>query len=187
MSDDLTALLRRASQGGSTAFQELGPLVYGELRALARHARGSWQNPLGPCTTSLVHDAWLKLSRQPGVEWAHRGHFYAVASHAMRHLLVDNARTAQRQKRGGGAEHVPLDEELVASSACSEEILDIDRALGRLESADARLARIVECRVFGGLTVEETAEALEISAATVKRSWALARAWLYREIAPARG
>src|SRR5262245_6526229 len=132
MSDDLTALLRRASQDGATAFQQLGPLVYDELRVLARHARLSWQDPMGPCTTSLVHDAWLKLSRQPGIEWAHRGHFYAVASRAMRHLLVDNARTAHRDKRGGHAAHVPLDEGLVASSACSEEILDIDRALERL-------------------------------------------------------
>ncbi len=172
------------------------PLTYDELRSLAEHLlwrRSSWN---GPRATSLVHEAWLRLSRLQGMAgWSH-GHILAVAAKAMRCVLVDHARRVQSRKRGGGRTPVPLDDGLrlheprpdtpfaPATSPAVElaDLLALDEALKRLADLDERKARIVELRFFGGLSIEETAEVAACSSATVKREWAVARAWLYREI-----
>ena len=129
-----------------------------------------------------MHEAYLKLVDQTHVQWQSRGQFFAIASRAMRSVLVDNARHWQRLKREGGRERVELDEAMLVSEARSDEVIALDAALVRLDGADSRLATIVECRFFGGLTIEETAEALGLSPATVKRDWVAARTWLYREL-----
>jgi RNA polymerase sigma factor (TIGR02999 family) len=159
------------------------PLVYSELKALAHAHRYRWTGIKGGMgTTSLVHEAYLKLADQAPAGFANRRQFFAVASKAMRSILIDNARWQGRQKRGGGSPPVELQESMLVSAERSEELLALDEALGRLDDREPRLARIVECRCFGGLTVDETAEALAVSSATVKRGWSLARAWLYREL-----
>ena len=161
--------------------ERLLPLVYDELQRLAHHHRYAWGREPGLETKSLVHEAYLRLVGQD-VGWESRGQFFAIASRAMRSILIDNARRFGRQKREGQRDRVPMSDDLLVSDARSEELLDLDRALQRLERSNDRLARIVEYRVFGGLTVDETADALGVSAATVKRSWNLAQAWLYREL-----
>jgi RNA polymerase sigma factor (TIGR02999 family) len=169
-------------EGKTAVLEQLMPLVYGELKALARAHRYRWSGADAPGTTSLVHEAYLKLSGEASEGMANRRQFYALASKAMRSILIDNARWHGRQKRGGGKSPVALAESMLVSAERSEELLALDEALERLEEQEPRLARIVECRCFGGLTVDETGEALEISAATVKRGWSLARTWLYREL-----
>lgn len=184
--EDVTRLLQDMASGTPDAGNRLLGLVYDELRQMARRHRAQWRKtPLG--TQSLVHEAYLKLVDQTHVRWQSRGQFFAIASHAMRSILIDNARHWQRLKREGGRERVELDEGLLVSEARSEELLALDEALARLQQVDPRLASIVECRFFGGLTVEETSEALGLSPATVKRDWVAARTWLYRELrGPAR-
>jgi RNA polymerase sigma factor (TIGR02999 family) len=157
-------------------------MVYDELLALARGQRAAWNGFEKPGTTSLVHEAYLKLVDQTRVDWRSRAQFFYVASRAMRSILIDNARWHGRAKRDGGV-RVPLEEGHLVSAERADELLAVDRALARLSAAEERLGRIVECRLFGGLTVEETAETLEVSPATVKRGWDLARAWLHRELA----
>jgi RNA polymerase sigma factor (TIGR02999 family) len=183
---EITRLLQRLEQepsaDRSSVLQELMPLVYGELKALARSNRYRWNGLQAPGTTSLVHEAYLKLAEQGPAAKANRRQFFALASRAMRSVLIDNARWHGRQKRGGGMAPLPLEESTLVSVERSEELLALDEGLTRLEQQEPRLARIVECRCFGGLTVDETAAALEISPATVKRGWGLARAWLYREL-----
>lgn len=179
--DDITRLLREMASGTPDAGSRLLDVVYDELRQLARRHRARWnQAPLG--THSLVHEAYFKLVDQTHVQWQSRGQFFAIASHAMRSVLVDNARHWQRLKREGGRERVDLDDGMLVSEARSEEVLALDAALDRLKAVEPRLASIVECRFFGGLTVEETGDALGISPATVKRDWVAARTWLYREL-----
>jgi RNA polymerase sigma factor (TIGR02999 family) len=164
------------------------PLVYEELRSLARRQRQGWEGDFTLDTTALVHEAWMKLGRSAGGPIKNRGHFLGLAGKAMRHILCDYARDRRRLKRGGEAAHLPLGvmEGIDGVLALSDERLDtlaaLDEALTRLAEEDPRKARVVECRFFAGLGIEETAQALEISPATVKRDWALARAWLYREI-----
>ena len=158
------------------------PLVYSELKALARINRVRWRGFEAPGTTSLVHEAYLKLADRSGSAYANRRQFYALASRAMRSILIDNARWHGRAKRGGGRAKAVLDESTLVSAERSEELLALDEALDRLEAQEPRLARIVECRCFGGLTVDETADALDVSPATVKRGWSLARSWLYRAL-----
>jgi len=178
---DVTHLLREMAAGDPHAHQQLLDLVYDELRVMARRHRAAWrQSPVG--TLSLVHEAYMKLVDQTHVEWQSRGQFFTIASRAMRSVLIDNARHWQRLKREGGRERVELDDSLLVSEARSEELLALDTALANLQRVDARLGAIVECRFFGGLTVEETAGALGISPATVKRDWVAARTWLYREL-----
>lgn len=183
---EITQLLRRLDEedaGGHRAvLEQLLPLVYGELKVLARANRYRWSGNRTPGTTSLVHEAYLKLAGQSHGSYANRRQFYALASRAMRSIVVDNARWHGRQKRGGGGAAVELDESMLVSAERADELLAIDEALTRLEHREPRLARIVECRCFGGLSVEETAEALALSPATIKRGWSLARAWLYREL-----
>ena len=181
----VTRLLGRLDAGEDGAADALWPLVYDELRAIARGHRRRWHGDDTLNTTALVHEAYLKLSRQDRLGTASRAHFFALASRAMRHLLCNHARDRQRQKRGGGARPVTLDEGAVAVGLSDEQadtLAAIDDALRRLERLDARQCRVAECRFFGGMTVLDTASALGVSPATVKRDWALAQAWLRREL-----
>lgn len=180
---DVTTLLRRWEQGDARAADELLPLVYAELRRQARAflRRERAGHTLEP--TALVHEAYLRLVRQHDVAWAGRSHFHAIAAQAMRRVLVDYGRQRHAAKRGGLAhERVTLDG-LAAPAGSGDVDADLlHRALDRLEALDARQARIVELRFLTGLSVEETAAALGISVATVKRDWATARLWLLREL-----
>ncbi len=164
------------------ALDALYPLVYGELRALAhRHLRGERpDHSLG--TTGLVHEAYLKLSRLDRVRWMNQSHVLGVAAQAMRRILVDHAAARRADKRGGGRDQVALDDAMAMAESRGEELLALDEALVALAGVEERLARVVECRFFGGMSIEETAEALGISTATVKRDWTIARAWLNREL-----
>ena len=183
---EITSLLVRFGDGDAGAFDELLPLVYEELRDFARHHRFRWgPDTRAPGTTSLVHEAYVRLVDQDQVDWANRAQFYAIASRAMRSVLIDNARWHQRRKRGGDRRPVPLETARLVTEERGDELIALDAALDRLEAEDERLVRVVECRFFGGLSVKETAEALEVSESTVKRGWSLARAWLYREMAEA--
>jgi RNA polymerase sigma-70 factor (ECF subfamily) len=180
---DITQLLHQWQGGSREAFERLVPLVYDELRTLAaRHLANEWRHDRLQ-TTALVSEAYLKLFGQQDVDWQNRRHFFAIAAQLMRRILVDHARHEQREKRGGRSIVVPLNEaEAAAAPDESVDALDLDRALQRLEQLDPTQGRIVELRFFAGLTVEETAAALGISPATVKREWALAKGWLYREL-----
>lgn len=180
----ITRLLQEWSGGRSDAVERLVPLVYRELHGLAsRHlARERGAHTLQP--TALVHEAYLRLSKTASPDWQDRGHFFAVAARVMRRILVDHARQRRRIKRGGAAPVVPLDDVEPAAGAAIDPLdaLALDGALSRLEDLDAQQAKVVELRFFGGLTVEETAEVMGVSSGTVKRDWAVARAWLYREL-----
>jgi RNA polymerase sigma factor (TIGR02999 family) len=180
--DEVERLLASLRGGDGGALDRLLPVVYDELRALARQVRrGPSSETVN--TTALVHEAYLRLSRGEGFEG--RSHFLGVAAKAMRHVLVDHARRRSAEKRGGDLARVELSETLVGSAAQTSDglVLALDRALGRLGALDARKARVVECRFFGDLSVEETAAALGVSTATVKRDWRMAQAWLYRALA----
>jgi RNA polymerase sigma factor (TIGR02999 family) len=184
--EEITAWLAAAAAGRPEATDELLPLVYEELAELAHRQRWRFRAELSPGTQSLVHEAYLKLAGR-SEPWGSRALFFAVASRAMRSILVDNARHFARAKREGGRERVPLDEGLLVSEQRGAELVALDAALDRLATSDPRLARIVECRFFAGLTIEECAEALGVSPATVKRGWTLARAWLARELGSGAG
>ena len=181
---ELTTLLREASEGDSTAFEELYGLVYDELVQLARMVRrGKASETLN--TTSLVHEAYFKLISSPGnVEWNDRAHFFAVAARAMRQVLVNAARDRKAAKRGGGHLRVTLTDYEQNHPIDPHELLALNDALTRLEEINERQARVIECRFFGGLSVDETAQALGISDRTVKRDWRFARAWLGMQLSP---
>ena len=181
---DVTRLLLELSDGQAGALDRLMPLVYDELKLLAssqlRRERG--EHTLGP--TALVHEAFFRLVDQRSVSWQGRSHFFGVAAQAMRRILVDHARRRTAAKRGQ-QHQVTLDSDAaLASTARSEEVVAVDEALERLAALDPRHARLVELRYFAGFSIEETAELLEISPATAKRDWAMARAWLQRELGP---
>ena len=178
---DVTGLLIAWSDGEEAASGRLVDAVYAELRRLAKGylRRERRDHSLPP--TALVHEAYLKLVDQRQVRWHNRAHFFAIAAHVMRRLLVDHARAHGAAKRGAGA-RVPLQDFEVSAEAPDVEILALDTALDRLEAIDQRQSRLVELRFFGGLTVDETAVVLGVAPITVKRDWALARAWLYREL-----
>lgn len=179
----VTALLDKVNRGDPVAMDELLNLVYSELHELAERAfRVERRNhTLQP--TALIHEAFFRLVKQDDVQWQNRAHFIGVAATAMRRILVDHARARDAQKRGGGEERLQLETIEVPDEADTKTDLSaLDVALTRLAGMDARQARIVELRFFGGLSVEETAEILEVSPATVKREWASAKAWLRREI-----
>lgn len=179
---DVTRLLVAWKGGDRSALDHLMPLVEHELRQRARgHLRRERPGHLLQ-TTALLNEAYLRLVRQKDVTWQNRAHFFAIASQAMRRILVDHAKTQRRQKRGGGAPVVSLDDVAVMSPERSQELLDLDAALERLQAFDARKARLVEMRYFAGLSVEETAEVLGVSVATVMRDWRVAKAWLQREL-----
>jgi RNA polymerase sigma factor (TIGR02999 family) len=177
---DVTLLLARWAGGDQTALDALMPVVYAELRRIAdaylRRERGN--HTLQP--TALVHEAWLRLVRQDGGQFDHRKQFYALAAQVMRRILVDHARAANADKRGGGATNLTLDESAAARSAPIVELLALDEALDQLAAASPRQARVIELRYFGGLRVDETAEVLGVSAPTVTRDQQAAEAWLAR-------
>ncbi|HSK08183.1 MAG TPA: ECF-type sigma factor [Vicinamibacterales bacterium] len=182
MQNDITELLLAHGKGSQDAIGQLVPLVYDELRKVARaHLRRFGPNQ-SIDTTGLVHEAYLRLVDQTRATWRDRGHFYAVSALAMRQILVDRARRRQRLKRGGPADPLPLDDVNEPGSRRDEELLQLDLALQRLADIDERLVRVVECRYFAGLTEEETAEALDISVRTAQREWFKARAWLREQL-----
>jgi RNA polymerase sigma factor (TIGR02999 family) len=176
--EDVTEVLAQMRDGDKRAADKLLPLVYDEFRALARHYRAN--HTLQP--TALVHEAYMKLVDQTRVDWQGRSHFFAVAAQAMRRILVDHARARQRDKRGGGRARVVLDEAVALSPQKDEDVLALDEALERLAKLDARQAKVVELRFFGGMNVEEVAAALGVSKRTVEGDWTFARAWLSREL-----
>ena len=180
--EDITRMLGEAAAGDESSRDRLIPLVYAELRAIARNqlAGERLDHTLSP--TALVHEAYLKLARLDRISWQNRSQFFAIAARSMRNLLVDHALRRNRQKRGGGVRDLPLEEALDLPGVDPDQVLALNSALEALEQRNERHARIVEMRFFAGLSIEETAQALEISPATVKRDWALLRAWLAREL-----
>ena len=179
----LTSLLVMASDGNVDALNELFPLVYDELRRLARSRRRAERSDHTLNTTALVHEAYLKLVQQNRVQWQNRAHFYAVASRAMRRILINYAEARRAAKRGGGAVHAPLDEGMAHfSDAQVDELLALDEALERLKAFNPRGAEVVVYRFFGGLTHEEVAHVMGTSPVTVRRAWSTARSWLRREL-----
>ena len=183
--DDVTRILHEWKDGNREALDRLIPIVYDELRTIAsRQLAREWRHDRMQ-TTTVVNEAYVKLFAQRQVDWQNRGHFFAIAAQLMRRILVDHARRELREKHGGGAVHVELDDALSKPAEPSLDVIDalaLDAALQKLEALDPDQGRIVELRFFGGLTVEETAAALGISPATVKREWAIAKGWLYREL-----
>jgi RNA polymerase sigma factor (TIGR02999 family) len=182
--EQITRLLVAWSDGSGAALEQLAPIVYAELRRMAaRHLRReSAANTLAP--TGLVHEAFIRLMGQKEMRWQSRSHFFALASKLMRRILVDQARARLAAKRGDGIPNVSLDQvQATLEGDAGADLMSIDAALTRLEAIDPRQAQIVELRFFGGLTVEETAQSLQISEATVKRDWTMAKAWLARELA----
>jgi RNA polymerase sigma-70 factor (ECF subfamily) len=183
MTDDITLLLQEISDnqdGGSReALDKLLPIVYNELRRLAASFLRR-EHAVSLQTTELVHEAYFKLTNQRKVDWENRGQFFAIAAQAMRRILIDAAR--QRKSLKHGVEKVPLDDSPTIAVEVDRDLLALDQALHELESFDEQQCRIVELRYFGGLTIEETAEVLKISPASVKREWAIARMWLFQKI-----
>ncbi|HEX5230186.1 MAG TPA: sigma-70 family RNA polymerase sigma factor [Bryobacteraceae bacterium] len=179
---DVTQLLIQWSRGDSAALEALVPLVYDELRRLAQLYLSREKPGHTLSSTALVHEAYLRLVRQTDVTWQNRAHFFAVAARMMRRILVDHARKHAYAKRGGGAMTISLDETVASAPERELDLVALDDALEALAKLDERQSRMVELRFFGGLSIEETSEVLGVSAPTVKREWASARAWLYREI-----
>jgi RNA polymerase sigma factor (TIGR02999 family) len=179
---EVTQLLSDWSRGETAALEKLAPLVYDELRRLAHHYMAGQRPDHTLQTTALVNEAYLRLSDQKKSTFTNRSHFFAVAAKAMRQILVDHARASQRQKRGGRASKVELDEAAIVAPEQPAAILALNEALDRLAALDTRKAEVVELRYFGGLTQEEIAEVLKISSVTARRDWVFARTWLYREL-----
>ena len=178
----VTELLTAWNNGDKTALERLIPLVEGELHRIAgRYMRHENEDHLLQ-TTALVNEAFLRLVDQKRVHWQNRAHFYGIAAQLMRRILIDHARAAHRAKRGGGAHQVSLSQAEDVVTQTPDELLALDEALKKLAAVDERKSRVVELRYFGGLSVEETAEFLQVSQVTVMRDWNMARAWLRREI-----
>jgi RNA polymerase sigma factor (TIGR02999 family) len=180
-SSALAELLVELREGRREAFNELLPLVYHELRRSARRELAMRPSD-SLSTTALVHELYLKFSRADRADWRNRAHFLGVASVAMRHILVDRARRRTAEKRGGPQRHITLDENLTATDTQAESLLELHEALDQLAGLNERLARVVECRFFGGMTEQETAEALHIGVRTVRRDWIKARGLLYQAL-----
>jgi RNA polymerase sigma factor (TIGR02999 family) len=180
--DEVTQLLLDWGGGDKAAIDKLMPLVYEELRRLARHYMRRERAGHTLQTTAIVNEAYLHLINQRDVQWQNRAHFFGIASHLMRRILASYARSRHYAKRGGGARQVSLDEAMIVSEERVAEMVALDDALNALAEIDERKSRIVEMRFFGGLSIEETAEVLGVSAGTVMRDWTLAKAWLRREI-----
>ncbi len=179
---EVTKLLRKWSEGDQTALDELMPLVYDELRRMA-HQHMRHEKPGHVLQTSaLINEAYLRLVGEPGIRWESRRHFLGIAARLMRHVLVDDARRRNFLKRGGASIQVPLDAALSASQEQAANVVALDEALKSLERRDKRQSQIVELRFFGGLSIEETAEVLNVSPGTVMRDWTFARAWLRSEM-----
>ncbi len=179
----VTGLLHRSREGDREAFDRLLPLVYGQLRRLANHILQSERRDHTLPATALVHEAYVRMV-SGDAPWQDRVHFYSVAARIMRHILVDYARNHRRQKRGGGAEHVSLDEALVVSPEISVDLISLDMAMQKLAQMDQRKCDIIELMFFAGVTTDEAAQALGISPATLFRELKLAKAFLYRELSP---
>lgn len=174
----VTRLLHELGGGDREAMSKLMPIVYDELHRIAHRYRGGEREGHTFNTTDIVHEAFLRLVRLDRIDWQNRRHFFAIAAQAMRRLLIDSAERRVAQKRGGGAPVVEFDDEYMLSAERSDELLALDEMLNVLKLHNERQHAVVECRFFAGLSVEETALALDISTATVKRDWAFARAWL---------
>lgn len=181
--EDITRLLKEASSGNREAHNDLFDAVYEELRSIARAHRRRWTGNDTLNTTALIHEAYVKLANGELAEYRDRTHFFATASKAMRQILVNYAERNAAAKRGGNLKHVTLSDNLSGADESLDDILIIEELLVQLESQSERQCRIFECRVFGGMTIDETAAALDVSAATVKRDWSLVSAWAYREVA----
>jgi RNA polymerase sigma-70 factor, ECF subfamily len=179
---DITVLLSELRAGNRSAESRLMPLVYSELRRVARRYMRNERPDHTLEPTALVHEAYLRLVGQREINWQNRAHFFGVAAQLMRRILVDHARARKAEKRGGHESKLALDEGLAFTEEKSAELLALDEALTRLSQRDPRLGRAVELRFFAGLSEEEAAEVLGISTRTVKRDWQTARAWLYKEI-----
>lgn len=179
---ETTQLLRAWANGDREALEALTPRVYQELRRIAGHCMQNERPGRSIQTTALVHEAYLKLIDVTTVDWRHRAHFFAVSSQIMRRILLDRARRRTAAKRGGKSPRIDLDEIPDVSSGRGSELIALDDALNGLAEFDARKARVIELRFFGGLSVEETAEVLKVSSETVLRDWKLARAWLLKEL-----
>jgi RNA polymerase sigma factor (TIGR02999 family) len=178
----LTELLHDYSKGNEEAFDRLFPLVYDELRRIAHHLLRRERADHTFSTTALVHECYIKLADRTECSFQDRAHFFAVAARAMRHLLIDYARKRSAQKRGGNRRRVTLDQEMISIEEQAADLLALDQALDELTDRSPRMGRIVECRFFGGLTVQETAEALGVSPRTVQRDWTRAKAYLHRAL-----
>lgn len=178
----LTQLLVKASDGDRDAVDALLPHVYKELRRLAGGFMKREREGHTLDATGLVHEAYMKLVDQSRVEWQNRSHFFGIAATAMRRILVDHARARQADKRGGGVEHIDLHDDIIGSDERSEELVAVDDALNRLAAWDPVKSRVIELRFFGGLSIEECAEVMEVSVATVNRHWRMAKAWLHGEL-----
>ena len=182
-SQQITQLLNQWSNGDAEVLDDLMPLVYKELRRQAAGylRRERTDHTLQP--TALINEAYLKLIDQRDMKWQNRAHFFAIAAQAMRRILVDYARTRKREKRGGAAENLPLDEALtIVSQEKSVDLVALDEALNKLAEFDERQAKVVELRYFSGLSIDETAEVLDVSNVTIRRDWIMAKAWLHQEI-----
>ena len=180
---EVTQLLIEWSHGNKAALDKLMPLIHDELRRLAHHYMSRERPDHTLQTTALVNEAYLRLVNRKDAHWENRTHFFAIAATLMRNILVDHARSHAYAKRGGGAHKTDLDEAMVVSQQRAAEVIALDDVLKKFAVFDPQQSRIVELRFFGGLTIEETAEVLNLSPATIKREWKTAKAWLYHELA----
>jgi RNA polymerase sigma factor (TIGR02999 family) len=180
--DNLTGLLSEWRQGDEAALDKLTPLVYDELRRIAHRYVQRERDGHTLQTTALVNEAYLRLAGQQKIEWQSRAHFFAVTAQVMRHVLIDHARRRHYAKRGGDLQQVPLEDAAMMSRQRAAELVALDEALDELAKLDPRKSRVVELRYFGGLSLEETAEVLEVSLMTVRRDWRAAKAWLYKAV-----
>jgi RNA polymerase sigma factor (TIGR02999 family) len=179
---NITQLLNEISEGNNIAIEQVLPIVYDELHRISSKYLSAEYRRHTLQTTELVHEAYLKLVGNLEISWESRAHFFGIAAQSMRQILVDYARSRKSQKRGEGKTNFSLDDAPIVSNETDEQILALDEALTRLKSVEERSSKIVELRYFSGLTIDETAEILNLSPATVKRDWNFAKAWLYREI-----
>jgi len=181
MEGEVSTLLRAWSDGDQKALEQITPIVYGELHRLAHRYMRRERPGHSLQTTALVNEAYMRLVDYERMDWQNRAHFFAVSSQLMRRILVEHARR-HNLKRGGGVQHVSLDDVSVVGGNRSADLVALDDAMNALAGIDARKVQVVEMRFFGGLSVEETAEVLKISPVTVRRDWSIAKAWLYREL-----
>ena len=180
--ENLTGLLIEWRQGDETALDKLTPLVYDELRRIAHRYVQRERDGHTLQTTALVNEAYLRLAGQQKIEWQSRAHFFAVTAQVMRHVLIDHARRRHYVKHGGALQQVSLEDAAMMSQQRAAELVALDEALNELAQLDPRKSRVVELRYFGGLSLEETAEVLEVSLMTVRRDWRAAKAWLYKAV-----
>jgi RNA polymerase sigma factor (TIGR02999 family) len=180
--ENLTGLLVEWREGDQAALNRLMPLVYDELRRIAHRYMQRERDGHTLQTSALVNEAYLRLAGQGNVDWQNRAHFFAVSAQVMRHILIDHARRRHYAKHGGGAQQIPIQDVVEMSMQRAAELIALDEALNELGRLDQRKSRVVELRYFGGLSLEETAEVLEVSLMTVRRDWLAAKAWLYRRM-----